>query len=871
MTSSYVTSFEESNCQQVELVGGKFQSLARLAQLGVAVPRAFCLTTDAYRAFVSANSLRKVVSASLAAFDRAQPAACREATSAIRKAFLAAAMPPELAARIENAYGQLGSGAVAVRSSATAEDLPTSSAAGGHDTFLNIHSRVSLEEAIRSCWASLWTERAILYRRRFEIPDEDAALAVVVQKMVAAQVSGVVFTAEPATGNHDILVVEACRGLAQALVSGEVTPDHFEMDRRNNALKCRPGLQTEMVTARQDGGVQKVSVPVSLRGRLCLERAQLQMLAEVSLVIERHFGAPQDIEWAIGHELGNGSEKLYILQARPITSLKRQPACATRSEFCWKSPISGAVWVRDGGGLSEYLPSPVSPLYATAQLPAICRLVDAREHQMGTMTLRPPYALINGYYYSRQDYRIKLSGLLLPLRYWHHARTKVRWWREQALPTQFAELKLLSSFDTSSAADEELVHHLEKLFAFNANAWDAAVWASKNSQFTEPLVRKIFERFIRPIIGGDIVVFLRGFESQTLAGERALWGLMRNALSCSEIASCVRENEPVVALEQLSRQPSARGWLQDFLTYCRTYGHASTGHDYLHATAADDPAKAMANIKIRLNLPASDPDERHDQLLAERLKATRTAMTGLSLYPIRRALFRWALDWAQEGAAIRENVFFYAFQGWPLARRTILALGNRLARAGRLSSPEDIFFLTWDEAKSACKHHSTEDLRATVAKQRQTHQEQTLAVPPHWVPQEGPPRILQRKLKDKVKRFLLGTFKNSAGILRGAPVSPGIVTGPARIIRSTADFGKLQAGDIMVAPTATPEWMPTFAVAAGLVTDVGGPLSHSSIIVREFGIPAVMGARKATSLITDGQMITLDGSQGLIQLYPNFG
>jgi len=871
MPTQYVTRLNETDCQRMELVGGKFLSLARLARLGVAVPGAFCLTTEAYRSFVSANSLGDLVSASLAGFDQAHPAARHEATDAIRKAFLAAAMPPELAARIESSYRELGTGAVAVRSSATVEDLPTSSAAGAHDTFLNVRSRASLEEGIRNCWASLWTERAILYRWRVGIEDNDAALAVVVQKMVDAQVSGVVFTAEPATGNRAILAVEACWGLAQALVAGEMTPDHFEIDRRNFAVWSRQGWQTEMATSLQEGGMRTVPVPDPWRGRPCLNANQLQTLAETSLGIERHFGTPQDIEWAIGHEWGNGSEKLYVLQTRPITTLRERPVPLPRSEVCWESPIPGAVWVRDGGGLSEYLASPPSPLYATAQLPAICRLVDAREHQMGTMTLRPPYALINGHYYSRQDYRVRASGVLLPWRYWRHARSKVRWWRERALPAHFARFNELSSFDASTALDEDLVRHLEKLFEFNANAWDIAVWASKNCQFTEPLFRKICQRFIHPLIGGDIVVYLRGFESQLLAAESAQWNLIRTALTCSEIGNCIRRSEPAEALEELANLPSARAWLQDFLAYCRKYGHATGAHDYLAATAADDPARAMANIKIRLDLPAHDPDERHNQLAAERKEAALAAMADLSPYPLRRAVFRWALEWAQEGAAIREDAFFYAFQGWPLARRTILALGNRLARAGLLASPEDIFFLTWDEAKWGARHQGAGDWRVTVAERRKTHRDQSLVAPPHWVPPEGPPQTLQRKLKGRIKRFLLGSFENSDGVLRGAPVSPGIVTGPARIIRSTADFGRLRAGDIMVAPTATPEWMPTFAIVAGLVTDAGGPLSHSSIIVREFGIPAVMGARKATSSIADGQWITLDGSQGLIQLHTRFG
>ena len=868
MAHPYLTRLTETECQSLDLVGGKAQGLARLTSLGVPVPEAFCLTTEAYRAFVAANSLGRVVRSSLDGLSGSHSAVLRQATQAIRRAFLAGVMPPDLISQIEIAYERLGAGSVAVRSSATLEDQPTSSAAGGHDTLLNVRSLPSLGQAIQECWASLWSERAILYRRMMGMEQQDVALAVIVQQMVPARISGVAFTADPATGSQQRIVLEACWGLGQSLVSGEVTPDHYEIDRQSQAIYSqRLGSQTEMLTSAEEGGIKAVPPPDSMRGHPCLDADLLGSITDLAIFVEGNFGAPQDIEWAVVDETRDGTRPVCILQTRPITTLKEKRCAPPGREIRWESPVPGAIWVRGGGGLVEYLTGPPSPLYATAQLPSICRLHDDQALQMGTYSPPPTYALINGHYYSRQDYRIKPSGFLLPFRYWKVARTKVRWWREHALPLHLAELAQLSSFDVASASDVNLLGHLRRLFEFNARAWDDAVWASKNSQFTEPLFCQIFQKLIRPLTGGHAVVFLRGFESQTMAGERAQWRLVQTALSSAEIADCLRRHPPGQVLEQLADLPSARWWLEDFLLYCRTYGHATACHDYLQSTEADDPVKAIAVIQRRMDLPATDPAIRREKLAGEREDATKEALRRLSGSRSRERLFRWALAWAQEGAAIREDAFFHAFQGWPLARRVILELGKRLARTGAFCSPEDIFFLTWEEIEEAAISHIPVGWHREVIKRRRKHEWQCTLTPPQWVPIEGPPQTLGRKMKVKIKRLLLGHRESGDGRLRGIPVSPGVVTGPARVIHSTTEFGKLHGGDIVVAPAATPEWMPAFAVTAGLVTDAGGPLSHSSIIVREFGIPAVMGAHGATSSIVDGQIITIDGSQGLIDLH----
>jgi pyruvate,water dikinase len=321
-------------------------------------------------------------------------------------------------------------------------------------------------------------------------------------------------------------------------------------------------------------------------------------------------------------------------------------------------------------------------------------------------------------------------------------------------------------------------------------------------------------------------------------------------------------------MAQLARRPSCRQWFQDFLDYCRRYGHAGARLDFLYPTAADDPARAMEDLQIRMDLPACDPVERQRRLIAERESATREAVEGLSGFRFRKALFCWALRWAQQGAAIREDVFFHALRGAPLARQTVLTLGRRLWERGALADPEDIFFLTWEELQEAVLSREAGDWRAAIAQRRRDRHLRTRLTPPPCVPLEGPPETLGRHFMLGLRRLLLGAgCQSENGVLRGAPVSPGTATGPARVIHSPAEFDRLRNGDILVTHTATPEWMILCPLAAGLVTDTGGPLSHSSIVAREFGLPAVMGVQRATLEIADGQLVTVDGNEGLVCLH----
>ncbi|HEV2688966.1 MAG TPA: hypothetical protein VGV35_10435 [Bryobacteraceae bacterium] len=436
----------------------------------------------------------------------------------------------------------------------------------------------------------------------------------------------------------------------------------------------------------------------------------------------------------------------------------------------WVSPVPDAIWVRrGGGGLTEYLPAPPSPLYATSQFPAINDLHDLHGEEMGIAAPKPSYALINGHVYVRQDYKFGLRGFLLPIRYWQAARRGVHLWRAW-LSEHLRKLDQLSSIRAAQLSNAGLFEHVRTLIELNSVAWDMTVRASRTWVFTEPLFRHIY-RWIKPITGVDPTVFLRGFESHTMEAESALCELVRGALIDPEINHCLLLPSADHTLERLSHTPGGRFWLEEFQSYSRKYGHLVENHDYLYPAPADDPAKIFSSIRFRMNLPPEDdPLERQKQLSTERVRATAQAWEKLSIYPLRKTIFRWILEWAQQGASVREDVYFHALRGWPAARRAILALGQRLMNTGALCQAEDVFFLTWPELKRAADVGEFRDWSTTVDERRLEHERQCRLTPPHSVPLEGPPLTIARRIKNFIKRLVVGKAQRTVpGELHGAP------------------------------------------------------------------------------------------------------
>jgi pyruvate,water dikinase len=798
----FIRHLEQSIAQDATLAGGKGASLGGLKQAGFPVPPGFVLTVDACRAFLRANDLEQTIPEILQRIDPADVATLERAAAEIAGRLAGGRMPDEIADQLRQAYAELGCPPVAVRSSATAEDLPQLSFAGQHATFLDVVGEEAVSKAIRGCWASLWTARAIAYRGQRGVAHEDVAMAVVVQQMVDAAAAGVLFTANPVTGNPDEMLINAAPGLGERVVDGTVTPEEIVVDRCTGDVVRRSGAR-----------------------ECVLSGAQVAGLIRLGKQIEAHDGRPLDIEWVWA------DGRFHVLQARPITT-------PIRPRLSWEPPVRGARYVR--GGIMELMPAPVSVLFETLGLPALERATKEYQERLG---LGPAmqgwgFTTINGYVYGvmHLSTRMVLDAIrALPVllgRASQTTPTPQTWW-EETLPVYRQTVAALQG-NPGMPSGQELLDRIEALALACGRYW--TVFAALVPQLDR--AERRFERLYRHLRKqgdaegmhtSEAVALLRGLENLPLEADRALYAACQDGMDA----------------------------------YVAQYGHALYNLDFAVPLAGEDRA-ALQAMQRAWAAGAPSPDERYARLAAEREAATQRLRTRLS--GRRRRTFDERLGAAQRAAQVREDALFDLGLAWAPLRRYALELGNRLVEAGALATPEQVFWLHRDELASLAEAlDRCEPLPVSLAEPAQVRCREREAARGARVPFAIP----ERKARGLMAVFVptAEARRQSAGdVLSGTATSPGEVTAVARVIAGPEVFGRLSKGEILVAHATTPAWTPLFALVGGLVADLGGALSHGSIVAREYGIPAVMGTGNATERIRDGQVITVDGTAGKVYL-----
>jgi pyruvate,water dikinase len=807
--------------------GGKAANLGELIAAGVDVPPGFCLTVSAYRAAL-ADALDRIAELAARLDPQMSEEALEDTSRAIRLAVEQAQLPDALRAELAEAYGQLrrDAPAVAVRSSAVAEDSAVASFAGQYTTELGVTTLGELLEAVTRCWTSLWSVRAIQYRWRRGVPSSEACMAVVVQAMVEPDASGVLFTVDPVTGGGDSIVIEASRGRGEAVVSGLVVPDRFVVSKRRLRIE-----RSDLAAA----GAAAGGAPPSLSA----ERAVA--LARIGRQIEAHFGGPQDVEWAVS------ADRCAILQTRPITS----PAVDTATPR-WHSPIAGARWARMSI-CDSWLPSPLSPLFATTLFPALIEgwlagwAGTERGRTRSPLVPQPMSTTIHGYAYLRIDYplnRHPLGAVRLIATWLRSYLGAPRRWRDDLQPRHVARLRELRRLALRAASTDQIVGLLAEAQALSGAYWGVIGGLAWHWNAAEWLLAKVHARVRPPGDGGDARghgVLLQGFATKATQAELALCALARS-----------------------SGDPPAAGPLAAFLD---AYGHQVYDLDFVEPTPAEDPSALLAAMEAYRDGRAGDPGERLRRLAERRDAAVASVVASLRRSPVKRRLFRAALQWARRTDELRDQALFDFTQAWPLIRRGYLELGRRLAQAQVIDAAEDVFFVTGAEVVEALRRIDAgkpPDRHHEVVRERRVRwQDQKRLSPPQRIPEHS--RVFLGPV-DITNLAFVGrpAAPRPDAAMRGSAVSPGRVTAPARTICSVQEFGKLQKGDILIAPYITPAWTPLLAIAGGVVTDAGGALSHGSIVAREYGIPAVMGTHRATKLFRDGQIITIDGDRGVV-------
>ncbi len=851
----------------LETVGGKGISLARMARAGLPVPGGFHITTAAYREFVAANALQPHILNALAAANPATPASLDAASQAIARCFSSAAIPAEIECAVRGAYENLGAAiSVAVRSSATAEDLPGASFAGQQETYLNIRGAQAVLEAVKKCWASLWTARAIAYRARQGIAPESVALAVVVQELVSADAAGVLFTANPVTGSRGELMITAAWGLGEAIVGGQVTPDTLVVDKATGKVTRRETGEKLVMTVRTGSGTAEQPVPPQMRGAPVLSDDQAAELAKLGVEIERLYGMPMDIEWALA------GGRFATLQARPVTTLQEAPALA---------PVSAPplVWIRGNpkatmmrGSFAEFVPEPVSPLFATLAVPiaqeATQKMMSSFFEDSGGFGSCYVYEVVNGYVYTGMLMTPGVMWKLINLSLFRGKEVfqygQLRWATVRARSRELAEgwqSAPAGPVDLAVLPAAELLAGVREIFHATSEYYSVAQSGPIGAAMTSEM---IFGAFYRALVwrksDPEPVTFLLGMETLPLRAEKSLYDLAMWVKEQPELVDYLRRTPVEVVCAALKAEPVpaplAGAFAERLSAYLSEFGHAIYNLDFSKPVPADDPTPVLEGLKAWVAGQAGSPYERQRAQAERREKAEQAVLARLD--PLRRKWFTRLLKWAQQAGPDRENCIADLGLGYPQLRALLGELGRRLAAGGAIAQADDIYWLEAREASElAARMDNGEPLPVFIGavERRKAFWRQARSVNP---PVSMPEKTIFSKL--------LPHENQEGSHLKGYPASPGVVTARACVLRGPEEFGKMQPGDVIVAITTTPAWTPLFAMASAVVTDIGGPLSHSSIVAREYGIPAVMATGSASRRINHGQVITVDGTAGIVRL-----
>lgn len=875
-------------------VGGKGANLGEMIRAGLPVPAGFCLTTRAYRQATSSAGLDAVHAALAAAAPDDLPALAALAADA-RALVLAAEIPADIAGAVRDAYAALGpDAAVAVRSSATAEDLPFASFAGQQDTFLNVVGAGDVLAAVRRCWASLWTDRAVSYRATQRISPDTVSLAVVVQAMVDATVAGVLFTANPVTGRRHEAVIEASPGLGEAVVSGAVNPDHFVVDSATRRiLERRIGSKGVAIRALPGGGTERIVQPAA-GAEPCIDDAGLLALELLGRRAELHFGAPQDIEWAIDDAGG-----VWLTQSRPITTLYPLPERAavhngTRVYLCFS--------------LAQGLTRPLTPMGLAG-----FRLIAASVARAAHFEVPVPHDGPPPYVQAGQRLFFDLTAV---------ARSGVG---RAIVPRVFDVMEARSAtvlrglfddprFSVTSRSPWRLLRHvvpvaararipeslLRALFRPNAalrrveafgERFRAALVVPAGSTAEQRLdhVERILGRELFPVVPNILPVPALGFALLAAAGkllgsaagpgalqpvlrglpdnvttemDLALWHLAMAIREDAAGAAVFAEASPGAGVQELARryrEHSLPAVVQSGLAgFLGRYGHRAVAEiDLGMPRWSDDPAHILGVLAnyLRLEDPDQAPDRQFSKAAREaEAQVDRLAAAAGERSRLRGALVRAALRRVRMFAGLRELPKYHIVEALAAVRAQLRAIGSDLAAAGRIGATDDVFFLDLVEVRAAL---AGEVLYQLVARRREAYD--------HELGRRHIPRVLlsDGTEPEAVQSAAAGGAAGVPGVLTGSPASAGTVSGAARVILEPLG-ARLEPGEILVAPSTDPGWTPLFLTAGGLVMEMGGPNSHGAVVAREYGIPAVVGVPDATSLITTGQRVTVDGGAGTV-------
>jgi pyruvate,water dikinase len=846
----HVLDFQEIDRTQAALVGGKGALLGELSRIeGIRVPAGFCVTTDAFRRILARVP---AIDDRLDRLSRLEPEdgeGIRALSAEVRQAVEGIAIPDDVALAITSALGGRGEQeAWAVRSSATAEDLPTASFAGQHDTYLNVVGREAILRDVSRCWASLFSERAVTYRLRNGFDHRTVLMAVVVQRMVLPHAAGILFTADPVTGNRKVASVEASVGLGEALVSGLVTADTFTV---------------------RDGQVLARAVAPARQEHPALTDAQAVRLVQLGRRIEAHLGHPQDIEWCLAED------DFWIVQSRPITTLFPIPRAADGENRVYVSV-----------GHQQMMTEAMRPLGISVwQLTAMAPMHEAggRLFVDATGRLASPTTRAGLLEVMRRGDPLVGDALQTILERGDFL---------SSLPDEAPAVPAVGSVPAEIETDPAIVTELIERNQVSLAALKRAIQTKSGPALFDFLLEAFQEH--KRVLGDpqSMQVIVAGMQATWWLNEQLeAWLGEKNAadtltlsapgnvtsemgLALLDVADVIRPHPDVVGfmqqvedegcddeafLDELAKPAGGREAQEAILDYLEKYGMRCVGEiDITRPRWRERPTTLVPMILDNVRNFTSGEAERRlehgrraaqsrEQELLERLRGSADGARKADEA-------KRMIDRVRTFSGYREYPKYGIVSRYFVYKQALLDEGERLVQADVLRDREDIYHLTFHELRDVVATRRVD--QQLIHRRRDAHRRNQALTPPRVLTSDG--------------EAIAGAYRRDdvpAGALIGVPVSAGTVEGRARVIRDIAQ-ADIEAGDILVTTYTDPSWTPLFLALTGLVTEVGGLMTHGAVIAREYGLPAVVGVERATELIRDGQRIRVHGTEGYVEILP---
>jgi pyruvate,water dikinase len=868
---SYVLSFQHVDRASLTLVGGKGANLGELSRVaGIHVPEGFCVSTEAYQRVVGEHPAVGELIDRLALLRAEDRSRIGELGGEIRRAIEGMALPAEIAEDVTHLLSRLGeTGAYAVRSSATAEDLPLASFAGQQDTYLNVMGKQAILQHISKCWASLFTERAITYRLQHGLDHRKVHMAVVVQKMVFPQASGVLFTADPVTSNRKVSSIDAGFGLGEALVSGLVDADLYKV-RDGKVVDKKVATKKLAIHASSGGGTIAREIEPARQKCPVLTDEQILRLEQIGRRIEAHFGSPQDIEWCLV------DDALHVVQSRPITTLYPIPEANDQENHVYVS-VGHQQMMTDpmkALGLSFFQLTAPRPMFTAGGrlfvdvAPDLASPVgrDIIVNGLGKsdplikdalMTILERGDFIRSLPEDAQDPRSGKgkSGGLHP--------------NYQALndydPAVVADL-----IDRSRAAIDQLKHDIQAvsgpdLFDFIRDdlqkrrqgvsdsqslgviitAMNAASWLN------EKMMEWLGERNAADVLAQSVP---NNITSQM-------------GLELLEVADVIRPHPALIDclqragdegfMDELAEFEGGSEALDAIRAYLNRYGVRCAGEiDITRTRWVERPTTLIPMILG--NIRNFEPDASHRRFEQGRQEASnkeRELLERLKKLPDgeqKAVETKRMINLVRNLSGYREYPKYSLVSRYYVYKQALLREAEQLLQAGVIREKEDIYHLTFEELREVVRTNQLD--HRIVSQRKDEYRLFEKLTPPRVITSEG--------------EVVAGKYQREdlpAGALMGLPVSSGVIEGRARVILDMEDAA-LEDGDILVTPFTDPSWTPLFVSIKGLVTEVGGLMTHGAVIAREYGLPAVIGVENATKLIADGQRIRVHGTEGYVEI-----